>query len=394
MSIPQNVKQPKSSTLSQLFTSFHFFLLGVVLLIIAAVMFWLHQQDIKRFEARSELHAQTIFDVSQDRLAIQAASQELSTLLVDLKQTMQNLDQRQYSFLKSNQHFMVTPIYQEATLAQALVIKAFMIMEKLDNVLGLAHEHASLYQTQSAAHASHFQHVQDMQNKANSLGRAVYKLSWKFEELATALSRTIYFTRNNGFEFAASHYAVVGTQKTNAMDSSMVTVASKLDDMRVTIDESMDLFEQIIWASSIKPLQASVISKTHQWSLITVIAGLFAVAAIWSHGVLKPRVALSQQAEALNQPDNNFAILATPKGEWGAIALSLANVAKHQQELGAQHSAKAQELEQLKHAMVTVPNFHEGALNVDAVANSQDSIAELAHQQTLPGFEQHAASIN
>lgn len=399
MSDNQNQAKPiiaaTAAPIFQLFKSFHFILLAAVLLATLGAVVWFYEQANQKATVSSAQQSQAIVVLTQDSLAVQALSQKLTTLVFDIKQAVQSLDRQQAAFLDSQRFFLMNSVFQEASYAQALVIKSFQVMEQLDKALMLANQHAQQYQAQSTAVAAHYDHIQSLQLSANTLGRAFYKLSWKFDELTTSITKTLQHARYDGFAQGVDHYTSVGSQKTAAMDSSIFWAGSKLTDMKAVMGESMSSVENII-ATPNTALGVQSLSARHQQSVATVMLGVMAMAVIWFYGVLKPRAALAKSAQALGRNNTEqLDVLTMPKGQWGAIAYSLEQVARSQHELELRDAVKTDQIEQLRLSLLKNV-YDQDALSVTTESSADDALLAnmLIKQEVLPGFDQKAYHLN
>lgn len=400
MSVSQGQAKPTAVTASvnifHCFKSFHFLLLSLVLLSTTATVVWSQKQAADRATVTAERQQKAIVEFTQDTLILQSLSQDLSTLVFDIKQAMQSLDKQQATFLDSNKFFLVNSVYQEASYTQTLVIKTFEMMEQLDTALNLANAHASQYQNVSPEYSAHFSHIQSIQRQADTLGRAFYKLSWRFDEVTTAITRTLQFARYNSFDAGVNHFSSVGAQKTAAMDSSIFWVGSKLVDMKTSINETMGIVEQVLASATIPPPSHSI-SKTHQFSLAALLAGFIAAVLLWFYGVIKPRMFLTASLESMNQSHRTgeLNVLANLRGEWGSIAQSLEQMAKRQRTLVNQYTEKANEFEQLKLNVLANPYIAHNEIVVDdPLLESAAMVDTLSKQESLPGFEQTTYRLN
>ena len=405
MSVSQNQTKPTgaaaSANILHCFKSFYFLLLSLVLLSTFATVVWLQKQAADRVAVTAQLQQKAIVEFTQDTLVLQSLSQDLSKLVFDIKNAMQSLDKQQATFLDSEKFFLVNSVYQEASYTQSLVIKTFEMMAQLDAALNLANEHANQYQNVSPEYSAHLAHIQSIQSQADTLGRAFYKLSWKFDEVTTAITGTLQFARYNGFEAGANHFSSVGAQKAAAVDSSIFWVGSKLVDMKASISETMGLVDTAL-ANAATPLAPGIFSKTNQWSLAALLSGFVAAVLLWFYGVIKPGMLLTASLESINQSNrtDELSVLANSTGEWGRIAQALKRIVKRQRTLVSQYTEKANELEQLKLSLLAHSYIvhddpaHDGMAAENTLLENAVMVDTLSMQKSLPGFEQRPYCLN
>ena len=396
MSVSQNHVKPNGALASvnvlHCFKSSHFLLLSLVLLITFAGLFWVQTQATERAIGKANLQQQSTVAFTQDALAIQSASQDIATIITDIKQAMLSLDKQQAMFLDSHQFFLANTVFQEASYSQSLVINTFRLMATLDAAIAAANSNATEYQFLSSVHADHLANIQTLQSQSDQLGRAFYKLSWKFDELTTALSKTLQLTRSRGFDVAINHFASVGGQKVNAMDSGVYSLDQKLQNLNATIDETLLLVDQAL-ANASKPTAAGI-GQSDQLSIGVLFSGFFVMMMIWFNGVTKPGVRLTQSAQALNQT-GQFNELANSKGEWGSLSTALEQIAQRHKTLQAQYSEKSQELELLKLNMLSAPFITSSDdASEDFTVETSLLADSVAQQKSLPGFEQQHYRLN